>query len=73
MLAHSFDRFHVVTKIILPTANDLKFSALKFNKDYKYLWKRSKNQTKEAKHHVSSLITYCGKIRPYVYFYKQQI
>ena len=26
MLAHSFDRFYVVTKFILPTIKDLKFS-----------------------------------------------
>ena len=34
---------------------------------------RSKNQTEEAKQHVRSLITYCRKIGPYVYFHKQQI
>ena len=68
-----FDRVYVVTKFILPAANDLKFSALIFKKDCKHLRDRSKNQTKEAKQHVSSLITYCRKIGPCVYFYKQQI
>ena len=28
MLAHSFDRFYVVTKFILPTINDLKFPSI---------------------------------------------
>ena len=28
MLAHSFERFYVVTKFILPTVKDLKFSAI---------------------------------------------
>ena len=31
MLAHSFDRFYVVTKFILPTIGDLKFSKLDFD------------------------------------------
>ena len=31
MLAHSFDRFCVITKFILPTIDDLKFSKLKFD------------------------------------------
>ena len=39
MLAHSFDRFYVVTKFFLPTAKDLKFSTLNFNKDCEYLKK----------------------------------
>ena len=29
MLAHLFDRFYVVTKFILPTMDDLKFSEIK--------------------------------------------
>ena len=31
MPAHSFDRFYVVTKFILPTNSDLKFSTINFN------------------------------------------
>ena len=31
MLAHSFDRFYVVTKFMLPTIGDLKFSKLDFD------------------------------------------
>ena len=34
MLAHSFNRFNVVTKFILPTVEDLKFSTLKFDDKY---------------------------------------
>ena len=32
MLAHSFGRFFVVTKFILPTMDDLKVSPIKYNK-----------------------------------------
>ena len=49
MLAHSFDRFYVVTKFILPITNDLKFSALNLDKDCIYLWDRSTYQREEAK------------------------
>ena len=31
MLAHSFDTFYVVTRFILPTINDLKYSTINFN------------------------------------------
>ena len=31
MLTHSFDRFYVVTKFMLPTIGDLKFSKLDFD------------------------------------------
>ena len=31
MLAHSFDRFYVVTKFILTTINDLKFLTINFD------------------------------------------
>ena len=37
MLAHSFDRFYVVTKLILPTYDDLKLSPIKYDKDCKYI------------------------------------
>ena len=30
MLAHTFDRFHVVTKFIFPTIDDLKCSKIKY-------------------------------------------
>ena len=33
MLAHSFDRFYIVTKFILPTMDDLKLSPIKYGKD----------------------------------------
>ena len=37
MFAHSFDRFYIVTKFILPTIVDLKFSALNFDNNCEYL------------------------------------
>ena len=37
MLAHSFDRFFVITKFILPLVNDLKFWQIDFNEKCNYL------------------------------------
>ena len=37
MLAHSFDRFYVVTKFILPSLKDLKFSKLNYDNTCAYL------------------------------------
>ena len=37
MLAHSFDRFYVVTNFILHTVNDLKFSVINFDEKCEYL------------------------------------
>ena len=37
MLAHSFDRFYVVTKFILSLVNDLNFSQRYFNANCSYL------------------------------------
>ena len=36
MLAHSFDRFYVVTKFILPLVNDLKFLPIDFDEKCNY-------------------------------------
>ena len=37
ILAHSFDRFYVVTYFILPTVSDLKFSTINFYETWDYL------------------------------------
>ena len=37
MLAHSFDRFYVITKFILPTLDDLKLSPIRSDKECSYI------------------------------------
>ena len=37
MLAHSFDRFYVITKFVLPTLDDLKLFTIKYDKECNYL------------------------------------
>ena len=51
MLAHSFDRFYVVTKFILPTLDDLKLSPIKYDKECNYLYNldnQNNDQVKES-------------------------
>ena len=59
MLPHSFNRFYVVTKFILPTIKELKFLMLNF--DDKCPRKR-KEHNSETKQHILDLIRYCRKI-----------
>ena len=73
LLAHSLDRFYLVTKFILPTIEYLKCSTLNFNGDGDYIRKKEKGHHSETEQHILDLITYCRKIKPYVDYYKQQI
>ena len=49
MLAHSFDRFYVVTKFILPMIDELKLSPINLNKGCKYLNDLDENDDKQIK------------------------
>ena len=72
MLAHSFDKFYVVTKFILPSVNVLKCLPIDFDEKYDYSNEdfRCHHNSKE---YISNLKIYCKKIVPFVNFYKEQI
>ena len=72
MLAHSFDRFYVVTKFILPLVNDLNFSPVDFDAKCSYL-NQHLSRYQNAKQHVSNLKMYCEYIVPFIDFYRKQI
>ena len=72
ILAHSFERFYDVTKFILPSIKDLKFSKLNYNSTCAYLQEKY-GCTAETKKYILDLLAYCRKIKPYVDHYKQQI
>ena len=72
MLAHSFDRFYIVTKFILPYIKDLKFSKLNYDSTCAYLVEKNVGTAKNKKYSVD-LLTYCKKIRPYVDYHRKQI
>ena len=58
MLMHSFDRFYIVTKFILPSKGDLKFSKLNYDNTCTYLNNRSTQSTETRKHKLD-LMTFC--------------
>ena len=65
MLAHSFDRFYVVTKFMLPTIGDIKFS--KFNYDHTCAsMKKEYAPHTDSRKYLTELRTYCNKIKPFV-------
>ena len=72
MLAHSFDRFYMVTKLILPPIGDLKFSTLNYDNTCAYLDNKNMCNT-ESKKHMLDLIMLCKKIEPFVLYYKRLI
>ena len=73
MLTHSFDRFYIVTKFILPTMDDLKLSLIRYDKECKYLSDLDDNHNEQIKTNIKDLMNYCAKLRPYMAFYKMQI
>ena len=72
MLAHSFDRFYVVTRFMLPTIGDLKFSKLDFDHTCAYVEKEYAPNTVSRKH-MLELIAYCNKIKPFVTHYNKLV
>ena len=70
MLVHSFDRFYVVTKFMLPTIGDLKFSKLDFDFTCTYMNKEYAPNTNSRKY-LLELKTYCNKIKHFVSHYNK--
>ena len=73
MLAHSFDRFYVVTKFILLMMDNLKLSPIKNNKECNHLHKLDIQNNDQIKENIRDLLSYCAKLKPYMVFYKMQI
>ena len=72
MLVHSFYRFYVVTKFMLPTTGDFKFSKLGFDYTCAYMKKEYVPNT-DSRKYLLELKTYCNKIKPFVTYYSKLI
>ena len=72
MLAHSFDRFYIVTKFMLPSVKDVKFSNLNFDESCAYMDKKYAPHMDSSKY-LSELQTYCNKITTFVSYYSKLI
>ena len=73
MLAHSFDRFYVITKFVLPTLDDLKLSPIRYDKECNYLRNLDDQDDDQIKENIRDLIFYCSKVRLFMALYKMQI
>ena len=72
MLAHSFYRFYVVAKFMLPTIGDIIFSKLNFDNTCMYMKKEYAPKT-DSRKYLTELRTYCNKIKPFVSYYSELI
>ena len=72
MLVHSFDRFYIVTKFILPSIGDLDFAKLNYYNSCAYLDNMHIHST-ETRKYMLDLITFCKSIEPFVVYYKRLI
>ena len=72
MLAHSFDRFYIVTKFMLPSMGDIKFSKLNFDDSCTYMNKEYAPNM-DSRKYLTELKTYCNKIKPFVSHYTNLI
>ena len=65
VLTHSFDRFYIIIKFILPSIEDIKFSNLNFDDSCSYMNKEYTSST-DSSRNLTELKMYCNKIRPFV-------
>ena len=72
MLTHSFDRFYIVTKFMLPSMGDIKFSRLNYNHTCTYINKEYAPNT-DSRKYLTWLKAYFNKIKPFVSHYNNLI
>ena len=74
MLAHSFDRFYVVTKIEIPSVSDLNLTRFQFDFNCTHAENPEKGTRFKASRTMKEMfIVYCRNIIPYMYLYKNQM
>ena len=72
MVCLCIDRFYIVTKFILPSIGELKFSKLNYVNTCAYLDNKNTHNTEKGKH-MLDLMTFCKKIKPFVMYYRRLI
>ena len=72
MLMHSFDRFYIVTKFMLPTIGELKFSKLNYDYTCTYM-KNEYAPNTDSRKYLAELKNFCNKIKPFVTYYSKLI
>ena len=69
---HSFDRFYIITKFILPSIGDIRFSHLTFNDSCSYMNKEYTPNMDSSKY-LKELKRYCHKLKPFISYYSKLI
>ena len=72
MLLHSFDRFYVVSKFMLPMVGDIKFSNLNFDHTCAFMKKEYAPNT-DSRKYLTEFRTHWNKIKPFVSYYSKLI
>ena len=72
MLTHSFDRFYIITKFILPSIGEIKFSNSDFDNSCSYMNKEYAPNT-DSRRYLTELKMYCNKIKTFVSHYSNLI
>ena len=72
IISHSFNRFYVVTKFILPAMDDLEFSPIDHNSECSY-WNVDLSRYRYPIQYLPNIKNFCKKIVPFIDFYKKQI
>ena len=73
MLAHSFDRFYVVTRIEIPKVSDLNLTLFQFDYNCSHVTNIEKDTSFKVPSTIKDMFNvYCKNIIPYMYLYKHQ-
>ena len=72
MLMHSFDRFYIITKFILPSIGDIRFLHLTFDDSSSYMNKEYTPNMHSSKY-LKELKMYCNKLKSFVSYYLKLI
>ena len=74
MLAHSFDRFYVVTRIEIPKVLDLNLTVFQFDYNCSHVTNIEKDTRFKIPDMIKDMFSVCCKnIIPYMYLYKHQV
>ena len=74
MLAHSFDRFYVVTRIEIPKVSELNLTLFQFDYNCSHVINIEKDTNFKVPSTINDMFkVYCKNIIPYMYLYKHQV
>ena len=74
MLAHSFNRFNVVTRIEIPRVLDLNLTLFQFDYNYSHVTNIEKDTSFKVPSTIKDMFNvYCKNIIPYMYLHKHKV